>query len=744
MDPHATTDVPAASTVQVETLALEGPPPNIPTPGFGPNIPGHTVGDLVGRGGCGKVYRATHLGLDRTVAVKLISGDPTERDLARFREEARAVARLSHPNVAQVFDSGTADGQPFFSQEFLPGGTLAQKLREHPLATSAAAELVETLAQAVDHCHAQGVIHRDLKPQNVLYAADGTAKITDFGLAKLVDADDSVTRAGEILGTPAYMPPEQASGAAASVGPAADIYALGAILYECLTGRPPFVGPDLYQTLLMVQSMEPVPPRTLQPGVPRDLETICLKCLQKSVDRRYRTAAELADDLRRFLDGEPIRARPIGPVERALKWARRRKVAAALLGLSATLAVAVAVATVVVWNQRLELAERNRELEANAKKLETARDFAQQQLDDATFAYNRSTSLFDKFLYDVAHHTKDLPGSDRFQTAVLKSTADALREFDARWPSYAPQWGSLALWYDRYGNLLLATGRFDDAEAAYKRAIDYNVRLAAEHPDATIYPTNQVLVLLKLANVESGRGKSDEAAKLRAEAAKLLAGLPETALETVPGLEVRYMLGMAQANDALAKGDLEAAAKALQASADVAQKLADFEGEPARKIEAISAKTLLGGLLATLNRIPEATTLLEAGQRDLAKVAEDSVAARKARASLAGQLGMLYDKLGRPDDVEKQYQASAKEYDSLAADFPNRPAYRVQAALAWQGLALLKLAPKDLPEAKVRYQKAKKYVDGLLVDFPDHPQFQEMQATYDKSLRVIDEHLKKK
>jgi hypothetical protein len=243
-----------------------------------------------------------------------------EEERARFHAEAEAVARLRHPNVVQIYEVGTHDGRPFFSLEFCPGGNLAGRLRGGPLPAREAAGIVETLARAVQYAHAQGIIHRDLNPANVLLTEDGQVKITDFGLAKQLQGGAGQTRTGAVLGTPSYMAPEQAAGKTRDIGPPADVYALGAILYELLTGRPPFQAATPLDILLQVLDRDPVPIRECNPRLPRDLETVCRKCLEKDPKRRYASAEALADDLRRFGDGEPIRARPPGPVRRASHW----------------------------------------------------------------------------------------------------------------------------------------------------------------------------------------------------------------------------------------------------------------------------------------------------------------------------------------------------------------------------------------------------------------------------------------
>jgi predicted Ser/Thr protein kinase len=288
-----------------------------------PTIPGYEVVRVIGQGGMGVVYEAVQLLLGRRVAIKMISGPRLgPKLLGRFQAEAEAAARLQHPNVLQIFEVGQVRDRPFFSMEYVDGGTLAQLIAQEPIPVRRSAELVDTLARAVHTAHAQGIIHRDLKPANILLSQDGTPKIADFGLAKLLDADSGHTQTGEVLGTPSYMAPEQAEGMK-DIGPGADVWALGAILYELLTRRPPFQGASALDSLRLVTSRDPIAPRKLNPSVPPDLEAICLKCLEKSVARRYASAQELADDLRRFLDGKPVVARRIGPVRRAWRWVRR-------------------------------------------------------------------------------------------------------------------------------------------------------------------------------------------------------------------------------------------------------------------------------------------------------------------------------------------------------------------------------------------------------------------------------------
>jgi tRNA A-37 threonylcarbamoyl transferase component Bud32 len=308
--------------------ALTLPPCESPEPG-----PRHTVryfGDYelleeIARGGMGVVYKARQISLNRPVALKMIlAGElATPEARQRFRAEAEAAANLQHPNIVAIHEVGEHEGKQYFSMDFVVGKNLAEIVRGNPLPAERAASYVKTISEAIHFAHQRGTLHRDLKPQNVLIDADDRPRITDFGLAKRVDADSGLTRTGDVLGSPSYMPPEQAASQSAEIGPHSDVYSLGAILYELLTGRPPFAAATPWETICQVLQTPAVSPRKLNPDVPRDLETICLKCLEKQPQRRYHSARELAEELGRFLNHEPIHARPISLARRATFWARR-------------------------------------------------------------------------------------------------------------------------------------------------------------------------------------------------------------------------------------------------------------------------------------------------------------------------------------------------------------------------------------------------------------------------------------
>jgi WD40 repeat protein/tRNA A-37 threonylcarbamoyl transferase component Bud32 len=353
--PRAEAARPAEATTppQADTLAPEA------AGQFGSRVGDYELLEEIARGGMGVVFKARQKSLNRIVALKMILAGQlaSPEEVQRFLAEAEAIARLKHPNVVQVHEVGDSGGIPFFAMEYCEGGNLNAQLDGTPWPPDKAAALVRTLANALHAAHQAGIVHRDLKPANVLLAEDGTPKVTDFGLARRLDVQGQ-TRTGAIMGTPSYMAPEQASGKGKEAGPAADVYALGAILYELLTGRPPFRAATDMETLVQVISQEPVAVRRLQPGVPKDLETVCHKCLEKEPRKRYPSAEVLAHRLRLFLEGKPIPDRPIGVWGHALKWARRRPAVAALL--AAVVGTVFVATALVTWQWRAAVAEHRR------------------------------------------------------------------------------------------------------------------------------------------------------------------------------------------------------------------------------------------------------------------------------------------------------------------------------------------------------------------------------------------------
>jgi serine/threonine protein kinase len=423
------------------------------------------VGEL-GRGGMGVVYLARKIALGRLCALKMIlaGAHAGSAALGRFRAEAAAIARLRHPDIVQIYHVGEADGLPYLELEYLPGGGLDQALDGSPRPTETAARLVEIMACAIAEAHRQGIVHRDLKPANILLDAAGRPKVADFGLAKILDSDDGLTKTRAVLGSPSYMAPEQADGDARSVGATTDVYALGAILYELLTGRPPFRAATALLTLTQVKESDPVPPSRFQPGVPGDIETICLKCLEKAPARRYSTADALAEDLRRFLSGEPVLAKPVPSWERAWKWARRRPALAAALTVS-TAAILLLLVGALYYNARLRVSVR----EARAAQRE------------ALEQWNRTFRNLNQLVFEVHDKLGKTPATRAARRQVLDTALAGLEEVAESAKTAAPDIGR-AVAHQKLGDIFREIGRMEDARRQYESARSLAEQLAIAAP----------------------------------------------------------------------------------------------------------------------------------------------------------------------------------------------------------------------------------------------------------------------
>lgn len=486
-----------------------------------PTVPGYEILSELGRGAMGVVYKAQQTGLNRVVALKMVlaGAHASKLQLARFDLEARAVARLQHPNIVQIHEIGEQDGLPYFSLEFVDGGTLAKLIDHQPQSPRTAAEMAETLARAMQFAHEQNIIHRDLKPENILLTRSAprgsgsvsmdpsarthssmssktaetgavapviTPKISDFGLAKAIeDEGSSNTASGTIMGTPSYMAPEQARGDKSAHGPLCDLYSLGAILYELLTGRPPFQGASILDTLDQVRNREPVPVRQLQPKVPIDLETICLKCLQKDANKRYTTCAELADDLARFLAGHPIQARPVSGVERFWRWCRRNPKVAGLTAAAVLMLVCTAV--VSLW-AALAMSAKNKIIETektsainSAHEAEEARIAAvaaeKESAENSRIASEQSAialSTLQKLISKVQDETglESAPETVEFKRFMMQTALDGVLVVSKKGEGSTSLEATQAAAHMQLGQMLKQLGKSKEAMVEFQKVYE--------------------------------------------------------------------------------------------------------------------------------------------------------------------------------------------------------------------------------------------------------------------------------
>lgn len=662
-----------------------------------PTIPGYEILSELGRGGMGVVYKARQTSLNRIVAIKLfVSGS-----LKRFRLEAEAIARLQHPHIVQVFEVGTCGRGPYFSQEFIAGGSLADRLDGAPWRAAKAADLVAKLAEAMQFTHDRNIIHRDLKPANILMADDQTPKISDFGLAKESDRDSGQTATGDIMGSPSYMAPEQAGGVTKHITRSTDIYALGAILYELLTGRPPFYGETAMDTVFQVLSNEPLAPRQVQPKIQRDVETICLKCLEKLPRDRYASAQELADDLRRFLRGEPIRALPVPAWMRAVKWARRRPGLATAIG-TATLATLCLIIGGLIYTVLLVGALRvaDEERQRRDATLVQAQDVVDQLL--SGFSEQR-----------LAH----LPHSEALRHDLLTSSLALCEKLQAQNPEKPELRWQVGRAQRQAADLQSLLGKSTDAAASYARSIATLDALTAEHA-APKYSRelagahNNLAALL----VQTGRPADAEA-----EYRLAIDGFEKLLASDGRDFEIARQLARAWDNlgvALLADSRPREATLAMEKSQTMLKELPaqPKEDDALRKAKATNFNNL-GMLYQQIEKTDEAVKALRISQRlfiELQHKAPDDPEHRFGSASSTANLALVCA-AGRPEAEEaRHFDAASDMFRRLTADFPAVELYRAQWAHALTNYGSVLQQRGDHKEAAKHYEQAQRLYEGLV------------------------------
>jgi tRNA A-37 threonylcarbamoyl transferase component Bud32 len=414
----------------------------------------------IARGGMGVVFKARQVKLNRIVAVKMILAGSFAgpEDVERFHTEAEAAAQLDHPGIVPIYEVGQHDGQHYFSMGFVEGQSLAKKVAEGPLPPKEAAEIVKAVAEAVQYAHDKGIIHRDLKPGNILLDRDGNPRVTDFGLAKLTESGSDLTGTGQILGTPSYMPPEQAAAQVSAVGRLSDVYSLGAVLYCLLTGRPPFQAASPLETLLQVQKQDPVPPKQLNPNIPLDLDTIVLKCLDKTPVRRFMSAQALAEELQRYLNGRPILARPVGRVERFWRWCQREP---AVAGLSAAVGVALVAGTILSTYYGIEASNRAKEKIEHADALRELERVQTEQIENS----------FTTALDTIEDMCSPLASGDMNNLGVYRPFADRIERFTNLYLKK----------FEKTDSMAVHTGRVYELRAIISRVLTSDTSQALRH-----------------------------------------------------------------------------------------------------------------------------------------------------------------------------------------------------------------------------------------------------------------------
>jgi eukaryotic-like serine/threonine-protein kinase len=729
-------------------------------------IRGYEILGELGRGGMGVVYKARQVGLNRLCALKMIlAGGLAGADaIARFKIEAEAIAHLQHPNIVQVYEIGEADDCPYFSLEFVDGINLQAKIAATPQGAAETARLMQQICQGVDAAHKRGVLHRDLKPANVLLTKDNIPKITDFGLAKRIEEKDvGQTRTGAILGTPSYMAPEQAMGRAKEVGPAADIYSLGAVLYDMLTGRPPFRGETVMDTLNQVQKLEPLPPRDLVPKVPLDLQTICLKALEKDPNKRYATAGEMADDLRRFLAGEPILARPTPAWERAAKWVKRRPALATAISVSSVALITIlTVGGLWLNTERLQAAERElaakdradqqAEIAGQKEALATAeinrREEAERLQGLADKHFKQARTAVNEMLYKIGgRELRFDPGTELVRRSLVNKALefymDLLKDRDTD-PSLRAETAEADF---LVGNVFRDLGQLDDSIKHFRLALQRYGELQKENPTKKGNRFGVAAATMEIAFTEQMQGQSQESEKTYRQALEFFGPLaedfPKESIYRDDTASIYDNLGSIFASQGRFKEAEASFDKALTIrnalmaegfnDAELRKRMARLQGNRA-------------ALLVKMDRLAEAERCLLAS-RDIAKTLSkeapfDPDYARDWAASCLN-LAICYGKLTKWQAAADALREAIGILDELKTDYPRTPIFGQELGRAHYELGMVHGNAGQIQHAQEEFEKAAEIQRQVLAKQPKLAAVQLQLAQSRISLGIALVHLEK-
>lgn len=721
--------------------------------------PGYELLEEIGRGGMAVVFRAKQQILNRVVALKMLlaGGVASKEVLARVQQEAQAVAQLQHPGIVQIHEVGEHRGLPFLSLEYVAGGTLHEWLGGRPLPPLEAARVIEQLARTTQYAHERGVVHRDLKPANVLLTErppsllssatipmaqpsrnpsgeptptfTAQTKISDFGLARVLGSRSDLTATGQVIGTPSYMAPEQAAGTADDVSPAQDIYSLGAILYELLTGRPPFRGSSLFDTLEQVRTTEAVPPRQLQPRVPRDLETICLKCLEKLPERRYPTAAALAEDLRRVQDGDTISARPAGSIERTWKWVRRYPAVASLASLAVLLTVLGAAG---IMREAQKAFESEQQAQREKWQAQQQREIAARERDEARAQRLRADEQ--RRIAEVARgdaEASQKKAEEQQQVAEQQRTRalQAQEQAEANLEQAFQTINTFAM----FGyNLRHEPGMQSVSKRLLDNTLNLYEQLAQKQGDTSAARRQRIMALIAAGDVRRAMRQDEEAEKIFTQAVQLL----DAELKVSPtdyqlhhlAANIFWPLGVLYKDTERPEQSLAAFQRDLEAHAVLLQQ------RPEDLERIVGKANILTNLCVAYKNLGRSSEALETyseaivALRGVLKKVPAHSSALNELALVRHDQSTLLQSLGHKDQALEAHQEAFDIRRQLQQRYPEYPMYRTFLARSHRTQAFYLQLDRKLDASLKEHQAALTLITPLIEKFPD---------IYDYQLDVI-------